>query len=83
MNEFAPPNELLSFYQKYGGKEVFEQTTLALETLLFTIQDIENDDLSKVVTFDNIFEPIPLSDNEWFNICIKQIVLIHIVLLAQ
>ena len=71
LNEFENlPNELLSFYQKYGGKEVFEQKQiLALETLLLTIQDIENDDLSKArERLDNIFELIPLSDNEWFNI---------------
>ena len=70
LNEFENlPSELLSFYQKYGGKDTFEQNQiLALETLLLVTQDIENNDFLKArERLDNIFELIPFSDYEWFN----------------
>ena len=63
-------NELDSFFNKYGGRENFEnKQILALETLLSVQEDIEENDLSSARNrLDYIFNLIPLSDNEWNNI---------------
>ena len=59
--------ELISFYDENGGRENFHPyQVLALETLLFTQKDIENDNLSEAKKrIDFVFSIMPRSDNIW------------------
>ena len=59
--------ELISFYDENGGRENFHPyQVLALETLLFTQKDIENNNLSEAKKrIDFVFSIMPRSDNIW------------------
>ena len=65
---FEPlPSKLVEFYNMHGGRTVFNtKQILALETLLFTLEDIENNNLEEArERIDYIFGEIQLSSNIW------------------
>lgn len=65
---FEPlPSKLVEFYNMHGGRAVFNtKQILALETLLFTLEDIENNNLDEArERIDYVFSEIPLSSNIW------------------
>ena len=65
---FEPlPSKLIEFYDIHGGRTAFNtKQTLALETLLFALEDIENNNLKEArERIDYIFGEIPLSSYIW------------------
>ena len=68
---FEPlPSKLIEFYNLHGGRTAFDiNQLLALETLFFTIEDIENNNLEEArEQIDYVFSEIPLSNNMWYQI---------------
>ena len=68
---FEPlPSKLVEFYNMHGGRTVFNtKQILALETLLFTLEDIENNNLEEArERIDYIFSEIQISSNIWSQI---------------
>ena len=64
------PTDLISFYSEKGGRDTFHPNqVLALETLLFVQEDIDNNNLEQArERLDHVFSLMPLSDNMWFEI---------------
>ena len=64
------PENLISYYNEYGGRDNFNtKQQLALETLLFTHEDIKYDRLDEArKRLDFVFQEIPKGDWIWFSI---------------